>query len=69
MKLKKKNVYLYKYEICNIRTPLIVLFKMIYLFFALCGLVFCLHVYLCEGITSLGAGVTDICELSYGCEN
>ena len=35
--------------------------------FNLCTLAFCLHVYLCEGFGSSGMGVTDSCELPYGC--
>ena len=33
----------------------------------LCALIFCLNVCLCEGIRSLGTGVTDSCELLCGC--
>lgn len=36
---------------------------MIYLFL----LVFCLHVYLCDGFRSSGMGIADSCELPYGC--
>ena len=31
------------------------------------ALVFCLHVYLCEGIGAPGIRVTDSCELLCGC--
>jgi hypothetical protein len=35
--------------------------------FYLCPLVSCLHIYLCEGVTSSGTGVTDSFELPGGC--
>jgi hypothetical protein len=38
-------------------------------YFYLCTLVFCLQVYLCEGIWSPGTGVTDSFELPVGAEN
>lgn len=42
-------------------------FLMFYLFFILCALAFRLRVCLCEGIGSLETGVTNSCELAYGC--
>ena len=46
----------------NIRFVLSFLFLQIYL----CALVFCLYVYLCEGVRSSLTGVTDSCELPRG---
>lgn len=41
------------------------LFNSIYLF--LCASVFCLHLCLCEGVRSLGTGITGSRELLCGC--
>ena len=41
--------------------------SLFYFIFVSCALVFCLHVYLCEGIRSPGTGIIDSYELPCGC--
>lgn len=54
--------FLYVYVLIQLPVALQVFFLII-----LCELVFFLHVCLCEGVESPGAGVTDSWELLHGC--
>lgn len=51
-----------------LRVIVSVVFFIIYYFYFICALVFCLHVLLCEGVRYPGTGDTEGCELPYGCK-
>ena len=68
MGYRTSDIFYLNFLLCNIGNRSMYLKHILLnnLFLALCVLVFCLDVCLCEGVESLGTGVTKSCELLCG---